>query len=335
MISSRLLLLHKIKSLPKKKRRDFLLKCIQNSKVLDFLDVPEEEIEEIEKKEIKIDNHSFCKICNKYDFIRDKYSETCQECGYTRTLTPGGKIFEKIEYIKPGSNLVKITKDSKKITVDLNKINQWLQETDPLAKDTQKIIENLNLIFQTKGIELPNSVQNSSVSLWYNFNTMFSEYDGPLKKNYNKKAILSLCVYYGALINGYTISLEQLSILFNVNISTITVTNSLFKELFKETEYYKYLNLREQQQCNIKLTIKNKLLLEKIKKHLQISENMDNKQYAGIIYFITHKINTVIKYTLKDLEEKCNVSTTSISTYSKKIETFYKNNPELFKELSI
>ena len=165
---------------------------------------------------------------------------------------------------------------------------------------------------------------------------MFLEYgDGPLKKNYNKKAILSLCVYYGSLINGYTISLEQLSILFNVNVSNIIVTNTLFKELFKETEYYKYLNLRDQQSCNIKLSIKNKLLLEKIKIHLQLSGSIDNKQYAGIVYFITHKINTIIKYTLKDLEEKCNISTTSISSYSKIIEQFYKNNPRLFKELSI
>lgn len=336
MISSRLLLLDKIKTLPKKKRRDFLLKCIDNSKVLDYLDLEEEE-EEIEEKQIKVDDHSFCKICNKYNFIRDKYSETCQDCGYIRSITPSGKVFEKIEYIKPGSNLVKITKDSKKITVDLNKINQWLQDTDPLAKDTQKIIENLNLIFQTKGLELPNVVQNSSVSLWYNFNTMFSEYDGPLKKNYNKKAILSLCIYYGSTINGYTISLEQLSILFNINVSNIIVTNTLFKELFKETEYYKYLNLRDQQQykCNIKLSIKNKLLFEKIKTHLKLTDNIDNKQYSAIVYFITHKINTIIKYTLKDLEEKCNVSTTSISSYSKTIEQFYKNNPKLFKELSI
>ena len=87
-------------------------------------------------------------------------------------------------------------KDSKKITVDLNKINQWLQDTDPLARDTEKIIDNLNIIFQSKGIELPNNVQNTSISLWYNFNSMFQEYNTSLKKLYNKKAILSLCILW-------------------------------------------------------------------------------------------------------------------------------------------
>ena len=251
-----------------------------------------------------------------------------------------GKTFEKVEYIKPGANLVKITKDSKKITVDLNKINQWLQDTDPLARDTQKIIDNLNIIFQSKGIELPNNVQNTSISLWYNFNSLFQEYSSSLKKLYNKKAILALCVFYGALIHGYSVSLEQLSILFNINVTDITTTNSLFKDAFKKTDYYKYLNLHEQKQCNIQLSPKNKLLFQKIKNDIiknfsNVSEPLQSKEYAAIIYFITNKINTVIKYTLKELEEKCNVSTTSISYVSKSIEKFYKNNPKLYKELLI
>lgn len=338
MLGTKLLLEQKISSLPKSKRRNFLLNCIEKNKVIKFR--KDEEFDEDLIKKKLVDQESFCKICNKYEFIRDKYSETCQSCGYERPITATGKTFEKVEYIKPGANLVKITKDSKKITVDLNKINQWLQDTDPLAKDTQKIIDNLNIIFQSKGIELPNSVQNTSISLWYNFNSIYQEYNNSLKKLYNKKAILSLCVFYGALIHGYTVSLEQLSILFNINVTDITTTNSLFKDVFKKTDYFKYLNLHEQKQCNIQLSPKNKLLFQKIKNDIiknfsNVNEPLQSKEYAAIIYFITNKINTVIKYSLKQLEEKCNVSTTSISYVSKSIEKFYKNNPKLYKELLI
>lgn len=339
MLGTKLLLEQKVYTLPKSKRRDFLLNCITENKVIKFKE--DEKLEEdFLTKKIDINQDSFCKICNKYEFIRDKYSETCKSCGFERNIISTEKNYEKIEYIKPGANLVKITKDSKKITVDLNKVNQWLQDVDPLAKDTQKIIDNLNIIFQSKSMELPNNVQNTSISLWYNFNSLFEEYSNSLKKLYNKKAILCLCIFYAGLIYGYTISLEQLSILFNVNVTDISATNSLFKDVFKNTDYYKYFNLHEQKQCDIKLSPKNKLLFQKIKNDLiknfaNINENLQNKEYAAIIYFITNKINPIIKYSLKNLEEKCNVSTTSISYVSKSIEKFYKNNPKLYKELLI
>lgn len=339
MLGTKLLLQQKLNTLSKSKRKDFLIDCIKANNAVKFFDEDETLSEKDFEGEYTKDIN-FCKICNKYDFIRDKYSETCNTCGYERQIMSTQKNYEKIEYIKPGSNLVKIIKDSKTITVDLNKINLWLEDTDPLAKDTKKILDNLNTIFQSKSIDLPNNVQNTSISLWYNFNTLYLEYSTSLKKQYNKKAILSLCVYYGSSIYGYIISLQQLSILFNINVSDIIVNNTLFKDIFKHTEYFKYLTLHDNKQCDIKLSPKNKIIFEKIKKDIiknfsNINEPLQNKEYAAIIYFITNKINKVIKYTLKDLEEKCNVSTTSISSSSKSIENFYKNNPKLYKELII
>ena len=335
MLSTKLLLLNKIKSVPKHKRVDYLINCIHNNTNIGNF-VPETVSLSLLKDEEK-NKHTLCQICNKYNFSKDSYSETCQDCGYIRNIAPTQKIFEKIEYIKPGANLVKITKDSKKITVDLNKVNLWIQDTDPLASDTKKIIENLEIIFQSKSMELPSRLQNTSISLWYNFNTLYTDYTGSLRNLFNKRAILSLCVYYGGSIHDYTISLQQLSILFNVNVSDIITTNTLFRDLFKETEYYQYLNLKENKQCDIKLSPKNKILLEKIKTDLStyFKNKLENKEYAGIVYFITNKINPVIKYTLKDLEEKCNISTTTISYVSKSIERYYKNNPTKYKELII
>ena len=336
MLKAKLLLEKKLNTLPESKKRQFLLKCIDK-----HVSFPAYIDTEVSIPNLHDDSDdTFCKICNKYNFIRDRYTEICQDCGFTRDIMPTGKNYEKIEYIKPGSNLVKIDKDGKKIKVDLNKINEWLQDTDPLSRDIKIIVDNLEIIFQSKSIELPQNVQNSSISLLYNFTTLFEDYEGSLKKLYNRKAILALCIYYGSSINNYTISLQQLSILLTINVQDIIVTNSLFRQIFKDTEYYKYLILKDKKQCNIQLSIKNKLLFEKIKNDLiqnfpDIKEPLENVVYAGIIYFITNKINPILKYTLKDLEEKCDVSTTNISAKSKSIERFYKNNSQLYKQLII
>ena len=186
-------------------------------------------------------------------------------------------------------------------------------------------------------MELPNIVQSTAVSLWYNFNSLI---DKSSKKLYNKKAIIALCIYYGSSINKYTISLQQLSILLNINISEIIKINSFFKDVFKNTDYYQYFNLHEKKECKIELSPKNKLIFKKIKNDLiknfsNINEPLENKEYAAIIYFITNKINVTIKYTLKILEEKCDISSPIISKISKSIENFYKKNPALYKQLLV
>tara|TARA_B100001093_G_C26859833_1_gene1029435 strand:- start:11200 stop:12210 length:1011 start_codon:yes stop_codon:yes gene_type:complete len=336
MKGTKFLLEKKVSSLKKSKRRDFLINCIDKNNIIKF-----SKEESLEPEQIPIDLSSFCKICNQFEFIRDKYSETCRNCGYERDIAPTGKVFEKIEYIKPGANIVKITKEGKNITVDLNKINLWLQDTDPLANDTEKILNNLEIVFQTRGIELPNTVKNTSIALWYNFNSLYKSKD--IKKSYNKKAILTLCTYYGANINQYNISLEQLSLLFNINISDIRGNNTLFKQVFEESDYYKYLNLFENTNtCEVTLSPKNKIIFSKIKydliKHYpDISEPLSSKQYTGIIYYLTNKINPTLKFTLKYLSDKCDgvVSTTTIGKFAKDIENFYKIKPNLLKELII
>ena len=183
MFLTQLQLKSKIKQLPENKRRKFLLNCIEKNKLLDkfiketikqtedklklsedTVELSEEDLKKLGLlKEKSLNEQEFCRICNRYEFVRDKYTETCQNCGYQRDIQSTGKVYEKIEYIKPGANIVKITKDSKEIKVDLNKINQWLQETDPMANDTKKIIDNLEIIFQGKSIELPKHYQNKCV----------------------------------------------------------------------------------------------------------------------------------------------------------------------------
>ena len=330
----KLLLKGKLENIPQIKRKDFLINCI--TKHHKFY---EKEVKEVQ---IPISQTRVCQLCKSDDFIKDvkEATEICQNCGTVRPLVPTQKIFEKIEYITPGSHMVHITKDGKKTSVDLNKINLWLQETDPLAVDTKKILDNLEIIYSQKSLDLPKSVKNTTISLWYNFNSLRNASEKYNSIPYNKKGVLCLCIYYGSSINGYIISLQQLSLLFDVNVTEIIKTNIIFKNIFSNTEYYKYLVLNENTECVIALSIKNKLLFNKIKADLiknfpSITDPLGNKEYSGIIYYITNKINPIIKYTLIDLAKRCNISTTSISSFSKSVEQFYKSNPKLYQQLLI
>ena len=128
----------KIDSIEKKRER--LFKCIDNSKVQlkSFNNYTETNINS---------DINLCKLCNSNDFISDKYEEICKKCGTTRTKQSNLKIYEEVSYIKPNQNNIKIIRDGKIVNVDLNKINLWLQEKDPLYESTNNIIEALNNLY--------------------------------------------------------------------------------------------------------------------------------------------------------------------------------------------
>lgn len=330
MISTKLLLKDKLYKLPKNQQKNFLINCI--NKHYDFSEIQYHDSIEKDK------NLSLCKICNSSDFYFNKHEEICQNCGLTRPFQQQLKNFEKIEYIKPGANIVKIEKNGKTVSVDLNKINLWLQETDPYAKEIKLIEETLNIVFDQKGLVLNQNIINSAISLYLNFNSLLDKIDSAIKPQFNKKAIIALCIYYAANINSINISLQQLSILFNTSIPTLYSNNNVIKQIFENTEYIKYFNLSSKHECNIDLSLKNKLLLNKIIIHLKdnfpdMKESIDNRYYAAIIYYITNNINKVRKYTLNELSNICKVSEPSISSAAKNIIRFYQSNPSLFKEL--
>ena len=335
--TSKLLLKSKLEKLSKQNRKGFLFNCIEKSKS----DLIDKLLIEEKPDKVTSEDHSFCKICNSYDFIKESYQVTCKQCGYTRNILSKGQKFEVFEYIKPGSNLVKIMKDGRKITVDLNKINSWLENVDPLARDTKRIIENLEIVYTSKGIELTTLIKNTVIALWYNFNNLYenTKFESSKLLSYNKRGIMALCIYYGSSINNVIITLEQLSILFDVNVSVIREMNEIFKVVFKNTEYEKYLVLINKKMCEIKLSPRNNLIMIKINEHLKkeykLDRELNNKEYTAIVYFITNKINPTLKYTYEDISKKCNVSTTTIRNEVQKLELFYKNNKKLLAELKI
>ena len=180
---------------------------------------------------------------------------------------------------------------------------------------------------------------NSSLSIYLNFQNFIKNLQKQEKIQFNKKAIIALSIYYGASMNKININIQQLSLILDINMSIIYENNSIIKKLFKNTEYIQFFTLTDKNFCEVDLSMKNKILYKKIVEHLKsiklynIPDPIDNKYYAAIIYFITNKINEIKKYTLTELSKPCNISPSIISTYSKNIERFYKNNPDLYKEL--
>jgi len=330
MLSNKLLINNNLSKLPKYKQREFLLNCItKNYDKFNLIDFKEDTSSTI--------NNLLCKICNSSDFYIDKHEEICNNCGFSKPIESKTKSYEKYEFIKPGSNIVKIIKDGKTISVDLNRINLWLQDSDPFYKEINLIKETVNIIFDSKGLLLPENILNYIISLYINFNSLLNKLNNSEKPSFNKKAIIALCIYYGCDINSINVSLQQLSILFNIPISIIYSNNNIMKQIFKNTEYLKYFNLSSDFECNIDLSFKNKLLFNKIKLHLKdnfnLNDPIDNKYYAAIIYYITNNINKVRKYTLHELSNYCKISEPSISVSSKNIDRFYKLNPKLFRDL--
>ena len=324
----------KINSVPKKQARNILLDCINKNYnipdiILDALDTPEK-------------NDLLCQICNGDDFLRQKHEEVCQNCGLTRPFEQQLKTFEKsVELIEPRQNIVTIERDGKDVKVDLNKINQWLQDSDPLAEDYTKIEETLNRIFISKGRDLPKNVLNTSLELYIYFNKL--KHKMPKKESYNKLAILALCIYYGLNINSEEITIEEISLLLNINTPEIYANNGILKIIYKDTPYLKYFTLTDKKKCDIDIPLKVKNLINIVQSQLikfgyTDFKILDNKKYLAIIYFIKNNIQNDKTFTLTKIVEECNsqditISTQTISKVKKQIETFYINNPKLFNQL--
>lgn len=330
----RILINKKLNSIPKSLKRDMLLDCINRN-----FTIPDVLIEALDTPE---KNDLLCQICNTNDFLRQKHEEVCQNCGFTRPFQQQLKTFEKtVEFIEPGQNLITIKKDGRDIKVDLNKIDKWLQDSDPLARDYNKIEETLNQIYVSKGKDLPNNVLSSSLALYINFNKLKNKM--PKKESFNKLAIIALCIYYGLTINSEQITIEEISMILKINLTEIYANNGLLKIVFKDTPYLKYFTLTDKKICDIEIPLRDKILIQKIQQHLNDAgykdfEKLDNKKYLGIIYFIKNIIRRDSSFTLSKIVTECKqldntISTQTISKIKIQIENFYMTNKKLMTEL--
>ena len=345
MLSTKLLLNNKIKFLSTIKKHDFLINCINKHENVKEIINNEIKIKQLEKQNIIQDEakdnitDTFCQICETNEFIQEKYQEVCKNCGLVRPLQQQLKTFEQYEYIKPGANIVKIIHNGKVNSVNLDKINTWIQESDPNYREIKIIQDTLDIVYQSKKINLPSSVINSSLSIYLNFQYLIKSIPKQKKIQFNKNAIIALCIYYGASMNKSEVDIRQLSLILDIDMTIINENNSVMKKIFEDTEYIQYFTLTDKLIFEVDLSMKNNILYKKIVEHLKnsnlynIPEPIDNKYYAAIIYYITNKINVIKKYTLNELYERCHISPPIISKIAKSIERFYIKNPDLYQQL--
>ena len=309
----------KLKNMKKKEIKPYLINCIHKHK-------PNLSINLEYNSDLDDNADNVCQLCKNDVFEKTKYEEICQKCGLVRLIEATGKNYEKNpEYITLGKNMVKITDGGKNFSVDLNKLNTWIQDKDPLyihIKLIQSTIDEIGLINSDE-------IKQTTIGLFYKLIELSSNLkDNPLN---NKKGFIGLCIYYSGLINSTNIKLSIISEKLKINITKIIQANELFQHLFKNTTFSN-LKLNKTIKCNIKLNNNYKIIFHKIKTDLNISK-IDIKNDESIIYYISKNINKELKFTLTELGNNCNVSTATINTEKNKINSFYLNNNDLYKKL--
>ena len=309
----------KLKNMKKKEIKPYLINCIHKHK-------PNLSINLEYNSDLDDNADNVCQLCKNDVFEKTKYEEICQKCGLVRLIEATGKNYEKNpEYITLGKNMVKITDGGKNFSVDLNKLNTWIQDKDPLyihIKLIQSTIDEIGLINSDE-------IKQTTIGLFYKLIELSSNLkENPLN---NKKGFIGLCIYYSGLINSTNIKLSIISEKLKINITKIIQANELFQHLFKNTTFSN-LKLNKTIKCNIKLNNNYKIIFHKIKTDLNISK-IDIKNDESIIYYISKNINKELKFTLTELGNNCNVSTATINTEKNKINSFYLNNNDLYKKL--
>jgi hypothetical protein len=325
----------KLSTMSSKDKRFFLLNCIDNSN----FNIPKLKKE---TSEILQNFDDLCPQCKNSNFIKNKYEEICNTCGYVRPFQDFQKSFEKSDLlIGPNNNNIKLIINGKTIIKNLNLINLWLQDIDYFAIETRELINIFDKIKQTKYYRDDNNIiQNTMLNLWYNFNQINTK---KLNKT-EKKAIMALCIYYAFSIHKAPVSEIQLINIFQDESNKLTLSifnkiNSYFKIIFKDTNFDKFINIYTEIDIipNYQ-TKKEEILYNKIYDHIKISfklNEIDNSYKAAILYYLQHKFNLPIKNTYDKLSKDFKISIPVIRSKVNQIENYYRANQQYYKELLI
>ena len=346
ILVSRMLINKKIKELEEKKINiyEYFYKCAIKFRPELFELTELTELTDDEDDIDDIDDINKCKKCELYNqFLRiDGFQEVCV-CGTIRSIPSTGIKFEEPKQnIINDTNLIKMMISGKNFTVDLQKLNNWILDTNPLYNSIELIKSTIDelLLIQTN----IDQVKQTAIGL-LNESVRLNEELNPLlnKNDVKKKNFIGLYIYYSGIINAVKISLLEISTQLDISIPDIKVANNIFQELFKNTNF-KYLKIETNTNSNNKLKLNSDKLIifNRIQEHLitkeQIIEPIENKYEAAIIYYIykNQKLNkNKDKITLSKLSELYNVTSKIITTNKNIIESFYLNpeNEELYKEL--
>lgn len=276
--------------------------------------------------------HSVCQLCNSSDFISTNHEKICKKCGATENLilNPYSTYkqnlnFTKGTFITPGSTIVSILKDGKMVKRDLSKTNTF-NSLDPEEKRIKlniDLIENkLDNISDKFNPITFERIKKEIISIWYNILIVKPDIKGK-----EKLALMAWSMYYPIVYNKLNINIQRLASILELQVGDIYSYNFIIKDIFKDTEYEKYLSVPASTNIPIELSTEYIDKIKIIKKDLKdyLSNPLKPKEEIAIIYYLSKLLNDK-KYNLTFLTEKSGVNTNTISLEASKIEKFYNKN---------
>ena len=317
-ITIQLLKLHVNKITDNKLKKKFLLNCIEKHGLIK----KEEEDETLHDK-----FEDFCRVCKNNSKVIKNNTEVCEICGTVldESINPYKTFKQNLNTGKLGSF---ISPDG--TNRDLSRVNTWVNTSPEEKKLQQDLTYILNKIDSLESEymynpEIFDKIRQEIIEMWYLKIIKTDNIRGD-----KKKSLAALIIYSVIIYNGLKITIERLSRQLEVDVGSISSELPKLKELFNDTKYAQYVNIRLKRDIDLKLTpflIRELDLVKRSIKNAGIPPPGDNGIY-GIVYAISKKASKkdpfYNNYNLPYLYNKTGVSTTTISRESKRYEKFIK-----------
>jgi len=317
-ITIQLLKLHVNKITDNKLKKKFLLNCIEKHGLIK---------KEEEDKTLHDKFEDFCRVCKNNSKVIKNNTEVCEICGTVldESINPYKTFKQNLNTGKLGSF---ISPDG--TNRDLSRVNTWVNtspEEKKLQQDLTYIINKIDSLESEYmyNPEIFDKIRQEIIEMWYLKIIKTDNIRGD-----EKKSLAALIIYSVIIYNGLKITIERLSRQLGVDVGSISSELSKFKELFNNTKYAQYVNIKLKSDIDLKLTpflIRELDLVKRSIRNAGMPPPGDNGIY-GIIYAISKKASKkdpfYNNYNLPYLYNKTGVSTTTISRESKKYEKFIK-----------
>tara|TARA_B100001758_G_scaffold247390_1_gene265032 strand:- start:3439 stop:4404 length:966 start_codon:yes stop_codon:yes gene_type:complete len=317
-ITVQLLKLHVNKITDDKLKRKFLLNCIEKHNLIK---------KEEENKTLHDKFEDFCRVCKSNSKVIKHNTEVCEICGTVldESINPYKTFKQNLNTGKLGSF---ISPDG--TNRDLSRVNTWVNTSPEEKKLQQDLTYILNKIDSLESEymynpEIFDKIRQEIIEMWYLKIIKTDNIRGD-----EKKSLAALIIYSVIIYNGLKITIERLSRQLGVGVGSISSELSRLKELFNNTKYAQYVNIKLKSDIDLKLTpflIRELDLVKRSIRNAGMPPPGDNGIY-GIIYAISKKASKkdplYNNYNLPYLYNKTGVSTTTISRESKKYEKFIK-----------
>ena len=298
-------------------------------------------IEDTSTTTVKVDKHK-CKGCNNYNVIEEAGNRICQDCG----IVDGMIIDTQQEWRYYGVSDNKYSSDPTRCSHSSNSLFDEVQFGGIMKgygnEKYRRLLKWNSIQYKVKSLmgickkiqeackegDIPYCVTDKANFMY----KMVSE--DVIKRGVSRSALIAACVYYACKDKNIPRKRREISELFDISISRMTVGCNVFKNImFSKNanfvnnltpstveEFIKrnciLLNI-DNEHCDICLYIAN--IVDKLG---IVMDNIPSSISVGCIYLMCQNFNLDI--TKKIISEKCNISQVTISKTYKILNEYKK-----------